>query len=332
MKTEDEIISTCLNEVAELLGKKPTYHPTQGEEPWDGRLEITSPQGRAEMPTEVRRNLNSSDIAHFERIRRNSSRPALLMAPHVTPARARGFRQDGIQFIDMAGNMNLDLPGLRVFVSGEPLPTEFRKSCKQRAWTESAIRCAYVILTKGVAARRWEIPLRIDWISSQALLSTGAASNARNWLIEKGFLEQTGRSQFMVLDRERLFDDWCAAYCERLYDRLLLGEIRATSMELDGMLGGESAARELVGILAPEIHTIYVAEPFSRWCFRHADKLSKPPTGKVVQVRQVFWAPAENARHTCPVLTYADLVASEAGRNLEAAREIDARFIHPTFG
>jgi hypothetical protein len=115
-----------------------------------------------------------------------------------------------------------------------------------------------------MASGHWELPIKVKRLAETAGISVGAASAARKGLAAKGFLEQTGRSTFLVLDRVALLNAWVAEYADLLYNKLTLGELHVASLELDGIWGGETAASELTGLLVPEVHTIYIDEAFSR--------------------------------------------------------------------
>ena len=59
----------------------------------------------------------------------------LLVAPYITRALAEYCRKVKLPFIDAAGNVYLEAPGLVVYVAGEPRPPDFRDDAQYRAFT-----------------------------------------------------------------------------------------------------------------------------------------------------------------------------------------------------
>jgi hypothetical protein len=95
--------------------------------------------------------------------------------------------------------------------------------------------------------------------------------------------------------------------------------------------GGEVAAEKLTHFLKPAHFTIYAREPITKLVA--ANRMRADRTGNV-EILDAFWdfdTGPDGADLVPPVLVYADLLATDDGRNAEAAKLIYEQRIEPTF-
>lgn len=326
--SEKELIKVCLDHL-ECQGIDTESSEHQVERSQSSSLVVLS-HGQTDQTyrVEVRHNLNTSDIHRINHLRRGNERPLLVLTSYVTPQRAKLFFKQGVQFVDLGGNMNLHFPGLMIRISGEPKPPGVGSGPKHRRWGEATIRAAFVILVQYLESRNGHAPLKLKWVVENARISMGAASNARKDLLHFGHLGKIPEG-YVITDIRGFIDDWVSAYGRILYPKLHLATVSAKNLELKGVWGGESAAHRLTGNLRPEIETLYIEEALAKWKFQHAGKIDKSNTqgSHRVSVREVFWQLRDECPETPALLTYADLLATEEGRNIEIAEEIYERFL-----
>jgi hypothetical protein len=111
-------------------------------------------------------------------------------------------------------------------------------------------------------------------------------------------------------------------------DRLLALDLRVHH----GYWGGEVAGQRLTGYLKPARFTVYLEGEQKALLTQARMRLDRDGNTEVLQV---FWNLPVDEKYADvfpPLLTYADLMATEDGRNLETARLIYERFLEPIHG
>ena len=250
--------------------------------------------------------------------------PLLLITKYVNPQMADQIRQDGIEFIDTAGNAFINYPGLYVYVKGNRPPETMRKGPVKRAFKPAGLRMIYALLCNpGFENKTYrEIATATD-------VALGTVGWTMNELKELGFLLDMGKQGYKMIRKENLLQRWVTAYPEQLRPKQILGHYRGeldwwkqTRLDaLGAQWGGEVAAARLTQYLKPEIVTIYTTNQHLNQ-FLLENRLRKDPAGDV-EVLERFWKPEgqyEDLVH--PLLIYADLIATGNQRNLETAKMI----------
>ena len=265
----------------------------------------------------------------------------LLAADYINPKMADKLRQQGVQFIDTAGNAFIDQPAMYVYVTGNRqeehgfMPT---KDGANRAFEPKGLMVVYAFL---LTPELVNAPYRE--IAEKAGVAVGTVGWVLNGLKAAGFIRDTGGKKGRRLTHyKKLLDRWVEAWPEKLKPKQFVGEFVAENpywwtdveiTEFDGYWGGEIAAAKYTNYLKPEVVTIYLPE-HARTRFLQGARLRKATewTGHgagTVQIYRPFWpermAPAradveEGLVH--PLLAYADLVATGETRNLEVAQRI----------
>lgn len=146
-----------------------------------------------------------------------SGGPRLLIADHITPPVAQRLHEQGVPFLDAAGNAYLEQPGLLVWVVGhEPAAPAVACSRARLPAHRSAggVRAAVQSGCRRPACR-------------ELAAMAGVAHGTVGWLIaetqREGFLaDLDGRhSTRRLFERDRLITQWADAYARVLRPRLL---------------------------------------------------------------------------------------------------------------
>ncbi|MBB6563654.1 hypothetical protein HNP48_006378 [Acidovorax soli] len=252
----------------------------------------------------------------------------LLITSYVPPNLALECQRTGINFLDTAGNVHLDLPGVHVFITGKPRPKAPRTPSDQSALRKaSTLRVIFALLTvEGLAQQ----PVRA--IAEAAGAALGSASNAIEELAALGFIAGEAR-QRRLANRETLQREWARQYPISLRGKLkpqrytpVQSDWQESSLltdEPEVALGGEVAAAAITGYINPASACIYSWMERGQLLRKH--RLRPDPDGPV-EVLDAFWRRADQEDATVRVpaaapllLVYADLMASNEGRSVEVA-------------
>lgn len=264
--------------------------------------------------------------------------PPLLVAPYITREVAEHCRQLRLPFIDTAGNAYLEAAGLLVYVVGQARPVEPRQG-NFRALNPAGLKLTFALLCR---------PRLLDDnyrnIATAAGVALGTVGADMKDLEARGFFNlETHPHLRKLLDPKRMLEEWVTHYPITLRPKLTLGRYRADPERLqhtalaplNAYWGGEPAAEKLTRYLKPAHFTIYTGEPIANLVT--AGRM-RAEAGGNVEILETFWKfPTAHADKidapdvVPPILAYADLLATNDGRNVEAARMIYEQQIEPAF-
>lgn len=248
----------------------------------------------------------------------------LLVADYVTPQLADALRARGVQFIDAAGNAYLERPPLLIWIKGEkPAAKLAAQAPAGRAFQAGGLQVLFTLLCQP------------DWVTlpyRELAQRAGVAHGTVGWVMAElpklGFVGQL-RGKRVLLQRERLLQQWAEFYPRVLRPRLLLGQYRAETLagwetidptQYGAVLGGEPAAARMTRYLRPGAVTLYAAKVEPRLLVDQ--RLRADPAGDVTVYRR-FWNFDAPDRALAPApLVYADLMATGDGRCIETAKMI----------
>ena len=255
----------------------------------------------------------------------------LLVAPYITRALAEHCRALHLPFIDTAGNAYLDAPGLTVYVTGEPRPEVAGHDPRYRAYTTVGMKVVFALLCRPELAEATRRNL-----AEAAQVALGTVGPVIEDLENRGYLVQ--RNKKVLTNTKKLMEEWVARFPDALRPKLFKNRYQA---DMDRLLalnlqtqhafwGAEVAAQRLTGYLKPERFTIYLRSDEKP--LLNQARMRLDPKGNT-EVLQTFWGFPEDPVHpdlVPPLLAYADLMATQDGRNLEAARLLYEQFLEPT--
>lgn len=266
------------------------------------------------------------------------SKPFILVSRHVTASQAEILRSNQIPFLDTAGNVSLDLPGLHLFVTGKGKPVVTEAADPSRLFSRTGSRLLFAFLADSNLDRHPEQALvnqTFRAIRNQTDVALGTIGAVLGSLAALEYVVEDEGVRFLV-NRRQLFEKWVAAYVDRLRPKLIVQRYRSRGMgwwERISLLGagnfwgGEVAAAKLTGYLKPECATLYSRGDLRQFIL---DADLRPDPGGDVEMLTAFWGEwPDGSRGDCahPLLVYADLVASDIDRNIETAKRVYDQYL-----
>jgi len=178
----------------------------------------------------------------------------LLLAPHVRPQQAAALERAAINYLDLAGNVHLEVPGLFVHVEGRQPPKETRTTPErpQKAWIK-------VVMAMLVRPDLVNAPYRT--LADQAGVALGTVAKCMNDLTLRGLLRERKEGR-TIPNRQALVALWVQAYVEGLRPKLRerrlqirAGEKQQIWNRLRAVLADRKQAWALTGADAAEFRT-----------------------------------------------------------------------------
>lgn len=331
---EQALLNEALEAVRRTTGAELRILP-QAPPFGDALLELEAPTARAQFEAEIKTARNFATIGMVaERLAHLApGAHPLLVAPYITRALGERCRELQLNFIDTAGNAYINVPGLTIYVTGEPRPATLRGDPHYRAYTEVGMKTIFALLCDQELA-----DATYREIAQAAQVGFGTIGPVIKDLENRGHLVQRGRRKTLVNTRE-LMEAWVTRYPDTLRPKLFRNRYQADvdrlqALDLCGLKafwGAEVAAQRLTGYLKPEHFTLYLhgdAKPLLTQARMRLDVNGN------TELLQAFWNLPENPTHpnlVPPLLAYADLMATQNGRNLETARLLYEQFLEPLY-
>jgi len=270
---------------------------------------------------EVKRGLRPVTLGAVIQQLQRLGEKALLIADYVTPQLANALRNQGIAFIDAAGNAYIDHPSTLVWVKGERPIGRATLQPTGRAFQASGLQVIFALLCN---------PRKVDRPYREIAELAGVAHGTVGWVMTElpklGFVAEVDRKRRLV-QPERLLQQWVEAYARTLRPKLVLGRYKTQTLDwwktIDpakyGLtMGGEGAAARLTRNLRPGTLTFFGPKAEPR--FLLDQHLRTDPTGEVEILRR-FWQFGNPESALAPtLLVYADLLAIGDARCLETAK------------
>jgi hypothetical protein len=275
---------------------------------------------------EVKTNVTKTDKLLVMMRKGGFEHPFLLVAKYINGQMAEQLKQDGIEFIDTAGNAFINHPPLYIFIKGNRPPDIAKHIPVKRAFKPAGLRTIYAFLCHpGLENKTYR----------EIAVVTDVALGTVDWIMkelkELGYLLDMGKRGNRLIQKEKLLQRWVTAYPEQLRPKLTLGRFRGETGwwqqknfdPFKAQWGGEVAAAKLTQYLQPQIITIYTT-PQQLDQLLIENRLKRDPIGDV-EILKRFWEPPELWTYkdvVHPILIYADLLATGNERNIETARII----------
>ncbi|VWB63960.1 type IV toxin-antitoxin system AbiEi family antitoxin [Burkholderia lata] len=298
-----------------------------------------------EMPVAVSLRVESLAGALTEMRRRGGGtaipgeRPLMLVAPYLSAELVAGLTDQGIPFLDTAGNACLIQPEATVMIAGRPKPARTPRRQASRATTPKGLAVMFALATHpGLVAQ----PYRA--IAAASDVALGTVNLAMDDLIARGLIGQRRNGERLIPDWPRFVQEWVALYPSRLRAKLPSRRFASLAPDwwrgfdfaaFDARLGGEPAADLLTHDLKPAAITVYTHGPASNQLLLQGRL--RPDERGDVELVEAFWPPSaaldwreQDVPVVPPLLIYADLVSSGDSRNLAIADRIHDRYLaHP---
>jgi hypothetical protein len=294
----------------------------------DARVRLVLGKKAVDFDTETKAGLRPPALGPIVQRLKRARNPTLLIADYVTPPMAETLRNEGVQFLDAAGNAYLNHPPWYIWVKGERPTQRFAAHVPRgRAFAPTGLMVMLAVLCKPELVAR---PYRA------LAAAAGVAHGTVGWVMPEmahlGFVADVGGKRRLVNPAE-LLRQWTEGYLRTLRPRLLLGRFRTDTLDewprfkaraYGFAMGGETAAARLTKLLKPETVTMYgkTADPK----FILDQRLRTDPRGNVEVLRR-FWAFDPDAEMAPLPVIYADLLQTGDARCFEAAQMIHEKFL-----
>lgn len=193
-----------------------------GHHPYGAILEWKATGGTVHRYlVEEKRHLRVHDIAvvveQLARLRlalphRPAEYPLLLLAPHIRAQQAAVLERAGIDYLDLAGNAHLTVPGVFVHVEGQRAPKA--PAAVGGPATKGWVKTVLALLARPELA---DVPYRE--IADHAGVALGTVAKGIKDIERRGLFTE-GRTGRRINDRAALVALWTRAYVEVLRPRL----------------------------------------------------------------------------------------------------------------
>lgn len=280
----------------------------------------------------------------------DSRLPVILAAPYIAPAQADALRKAEVSYMDLKGNLHVDVPGLKIWFVEAARRLKDRPrvhSVSRLNMTGSGARLVYALLVDPQL-----IESNYRELAKRAGISIGSVKATLDWLKKKDFLRAFGtrHANRVLVKKKDLLDLWSEAFSERLKPKLMIGRyetaqigehlpgkpsitFRAYGFHPDeASWGGEAAAIAMADEknYNPGSGNLFVyirkKSDLNLLLARH--KLSRNTTGRL-ELFEAFWRPGDEikAGNAPPLVVYAELVSSASSRCWDFAKKIYDRFL-----
>ena len=322
MKKEKYILEEAINSLLKYTHLKAILK--DGRLRRDAILEIAKEEFVVEIKPEITKGNKGIVLAQLKEVSRENNLPIILLTKYIPTEIAKEYVNEGVFYLDVAGNCNIRQNNLVLLVEGKKIE-RMAKVNQPRAFQEAGIKLIFLFLVDPEKAQ-----LTYRELAELANISLGSVGTTMQELIDLNFILKTKKTMKLKNTKE-LLNRWIIAYHDVLRPRLLMRHMRFVRPENytkwkeinlnepDGLAfwGGEPGANLLTNYLHPGIFTIYT---YRNWQSFKDIGLVPDETGNV-EVLVIFWSP-----QTClgipPVLIYADLMSSGSDRNIETANMI----------
>ena len=233
----------------------------------DAVLRLVSPDGvEALLAVEVKARLFPRDIPELKRrLESLDERPGLVMTEFLTPSAKRRLVEEGLNYLDLTGNVRLSLsrPGLFIETEGattDPNPAEKGGRSLRGAKAGRIVR----------ALCDFPPPLGVSDLAMKAGVDISYASRLLEWLAREGLVTRVSRGPVEAIDRARMIRRWADDYSvlksndarsfldprgiENLLRRLPTNRVRYA-------VTGSLAANRLAPVAPARLAMVYLDDP-----------------------------------------------------------------------
>ncbi|MHB9074684.1 MAG: type IV toxin-antitoxin system AbiEi family antitoxin [Desulfobaccales bacterium] len=338
--TREDLIKGCLETLKKLDCCDVEFIPPEGGESHDGMVRLVRSGEQLEYTIEIKQQLTKTKagiLLHLLR-RVELNTPLLIFTDYIHIELAQYFRENRIEFVDVAGNAYLNRPPLFIFVVGQKRALVLEKPT--RAFQATGLKIIFFFLKK---------PEAVNWNYREIAEATDTALGGISWIVSDlrrlGFVRlkagQQRKRQRELNNSKELIDRWELGYSEKLRPRLfrnryriasekgfdgLIEGIQHTNYSKDILLGGELGAALLLKTLRPQSATLHLLGDALKLIT--ALKLIPDPSGRVTVLDGLSpitrWEEKEIEGCTLadPLLIHAELLLKGSERLSEVAKDI----------
>ena len=285
---------------------------------------------------EVKPRLLPDTVGRLRTINQQAGEPVVLVIPYVSGRQGEKLRQQGIQYLDTAGNAYLYQAdgSFLVLVEGQREPLA-EQPAQHRAFQPAGVQLLYHLLSEPTL-----LHASYRAMAEQAQVALGSVSILLRGLQQLALLrDESGKRRWT--DPAQVLRRWVDAYGEVVRPKLTAQRYRWLdpgvarqgwqSLDLgpDMAWGGEPAAHVLLdGYLLPEYFTLYSTA--TRGEVMRRLRLVPDPTGPVEVLRPMATTLGPERlqpQAVHPLLAYADLRLTADPRNREVAQMLHEHYL-----
>jgi len=278
---------------------------------------------------EIRSSNKGIVLNEIDSLKERTKKPIVAIAKFIARDIAKELKENGINYIDRAGNAFIQHGKMLVYITGQK--TERQTSSNQsRAFQETGIKLIFQLLTQPD-----DLQLSYRSLAEKTGIALGSVSTIMKELEDLRFVVKAKNKRYLRNKRE-LLERWVIAFNDVLRPRLLKKRFRFSNNEaynkwqqlpLDEMSGrniwgGEPGASILTKQLQPQDFTIYTN---GVWQSVASNLRLIPDNEGDVEILTIFWKEDEiiNRQNIAPTLVIlAELLGSGKERNTETAKII----------
>ena len=127
----------------------------------------------------------------------------ILIAPHITEGVAEVCREEGVGYLDLAGNCNLFFGGIWIDIKGNEQAYRVNQALKS-VFTPKASRLLRLVLQGPLR------PWKVEGLAAKAGVSIGLVSRVRKILLNEEWAEEE-RGGIIVTQPQEILKSWLAA-------------------------------------------------------------------------------------------------------------------------
>ena len=334
-KMTADIIRRALERLRETTGATAELKGFPGkEEAADAQIDLHFKNKKTRLFATAKTEVKPYHIPEMVKLAKRFD-PLMVIAERIYPAQRQALRENGIAYLDTAGNIFLEKGQTLLWMEGNKQDgTE--KTRVNRAFTKTGLKTVFYFLLD-------EKTLGLPYRTLAAV--TGVALGNIKYIIEgltdAGFILPVNARKKLLKNKKALLERWMTGYQEILKPTLHLGNFRfwkpgqfeqwetLTAENIPLAWGGEAAAERLVNYLKPAALTLYTQElaPLaSKW------RLIPDRNGPLKMYKK-FWTHAgwDDRQLTPPLLVYADLLTTGDPRCIETAMIIYEKYLRDEF-
>ncbi len=248
--------------------------------------------------------------------------PYLIVAEYITTNAKQMLRKHKIPYMDTAGNVYLDAPGLYILVdTGQKNRAEI--ATENKAFYGVGLKVIYQFLVNPEYLNK-----SYRFISGQAMVTIDTVGRVIKGLLQEKFILKTNDKEYEYVDRQKLFREWVVAYNNNLRPKLRQNRFRRLEPDAkwqtlqlpeDTYWGGAVAADIVTDYLIADKGLIYTGLSFSEVMKKL--KVVPDQNGDLL-ILEKFWKAPLHCKVVPHILIYADLTNYSNPRYLETANLI----------
>lgn len=269
---------------------------------------------------------------------RRPSAYGVIVAPYISPKAAEICIEEGVGYVDFAGNRHLSFKGVYIEQSGKPNPSVVRRE-QRSLFSQKAARVLHVLFENP--KKKW----RIANLAKEAGVSLGQAFNVKKRLLDREIIVVDGDG-IALKDPATLLGEWAVAYVSRKNwsEYFTLKSPAEFEAELAKLCAGKDIPYALMGFSAASRYAPAVrSNRAMAYVSGNVDKIAQELGLKAVTsgANVVLAFPSDEGVYyglqeiddmkiVSPLQAYLDLVGFR-GRGDEAAQTILERKVRPTW-